>query len=176
MIDHHRNENEPLPLHELRTPMPLGDADFAAIRARVRSEIASREERRVLWPRFAFAFSAFAVVVIALYAAFFISIRVPAVPERPEHVIVKKAPVTAPVPPPPQIATARNAGVPPAGPTASRRRIRRSVPARRIQPPETFAAAPVADVAVSRIELHTTDPDIRIIWISGPTLPVKEES
>ena len=151
MID----RDEHLPLHELRTEMPLRDADFAAIRARVRAEIARREERRwSWWPRLAFAMCAL-VVIVALLAV------------QPREVapassrLVRRLPAGA--------AIAYQPAPLPALPITSTPElpvIRRPAP-KLVEPPAVHA--------VSRIEIQTSDPTIRIIWLSEPTLP-KEES
>jgi hypothetical protein len=73
-------------LDELRTPHPLRDADFAAIRARVKAEIAQREERPWLAMLLRFAFVASLLVV-----------AVPYVRERTPEVPVVAARVEAPV-------------------------------------------------------------------------------
>jgi hypothetical protein len=160
-----RDEQQPLPLHELRTPMPLRDADFAAIRARVAAEIARPEKPRLLWPRFAFGFAAVAVIAMLM--------RDTAVPPAAPQVhlqTVTRGGVVAPQAVAPPV---RSAGVSPAGPPASRRRTRRSGGE---TPPSQPARTPaLPETAVSRIEIYTADPSIRIIWISDPTV-VKEES
>src|SRR5215216_3318509 len=76
-------------LHELRTPQPLRDSDFAAIRARVKAEIAQREERPWLAILLRFALAASLVVLFVP----FVKDRAPEVPV----VVVAAKPVVTPV-------------------------------------------------------------------------------
>jgi len=143
-------DDKPLLLSHLRTPVPLNEFDYAAVRARVHAKLA----RRSPWPlMFRFA-SAFAGVVLGVMAL------IPKEPARaPVGVLRASGPRVLgssgltpekPSMPPrnrepeePRIATIRH-----------RAKFRRPRPA----PDVTVAAA-------SRIEIHTADPDIRIIWI-----------
>ena len=130
-------------LHGLHTPQPLRDADFAAIRARVKAEIAQREEKPWLAMLLRFAFAAALVVAI-----------VPFVRERaPEVVAVKRAPISVERE---QVASA-NPEPPPqrAADDGQRKRSERRAEAR-----------PTSSIAASRIEIITADPTIRIIWLT----------
>ena len=125
-------------LSELRTPMPLRDADFAAVRARVLSEIGQRKQRS-WW--FVFRFAAVAVMLIVA-----LNVRETKVEDRRSRLSGQaRLPVLhhVPIPQPPTPKLARRAPKP---------RVHKRRP--RIEP-----------TAVSRIEIHTADPDIRIIWI-----------
>ena len=130
-------------LQHLRDEVPLTELDYAAVRARVRSEIERRQHRRAWVFRFASAFAAAALAVLAL------------IPIDPAV-----APAThrgAAGFSPPKIVAERSGGLKPAAPQviASKHHHRRR--SRRITND--------AQVAVSRIEIHTADPDVRIIWI-----------
>jgi hypothetical protein len=125
-------------LDELRTPHPLRDADFAAIRARVKAEIAQREERPWLAMLLRFAFAASLLVLFVPY----VRERAPEVP-----VVVAPAPVSS------------RALV--EGPGRVERQARASRPAR--PGPSTHARD---DTGASRIEIITADPTVRIIWIT----------
>ncbi|HJQ37859.1 MAG TPA: hypothetical protein VKB93_12045 [Thermoanaerobaculia bacterium] len=127
-------------LEHLRTPNPLTGFDYAAVRARVHSELARRRERRWWVFRFAYAFAAAVLVVLAMIT--------------PEPLVIPAAVQRAALnhgaagfsPPEP------DGGLKPAAP-----RPRRKMRPRRHSTQATVAAA--------RIEIHTADPDVRIIWI-----------
>ena len=129
-------------LHELRTPQPLRDADFAAIRARVKAEIAQREERPwiAMLLRFAFAMSLLVVVVP------FVRERAPKVP-----VVVENR---APLP----VIREQIARAHPEPPRATGNGQRKR--------PKRRAEARPTSIAASRIEIITADPTIRIIWLT----------
>jgi hypothetical protein len=147
-------------LSDLRTEQPLRDADFAAIRARVLSKIAERERRRwvpLLW----WVGAAAAIVVVAM-------------------VLFPRREVTLPVNPPPQVVSSGGRAYrPPATDVpsvATPKAVSETLTAsgRDARPPQASARRrpiekPPAE-RVSRIEIHTADPSIRIIWI------VKEKS
>ncbi len=145
-----------LPLAALRTPSPLTDADFAAVRARVRSQIAQTEKRRrLLWPlRFAMAVAT--VVLIGLGALRIIQRSNHSEPYSAPVVVVRK-PFTIPAPLP-QVTQ------PAPKPMRTVARRAHSVPRQRQQPE-------------MRIQIQTADPDIRIIWIvNARSTFLKEES
>ena len=127
--------------------VPLRDSDYAAIRARVIGEIHARRRR---W-RFAIAFATAAMIAFALWlretptpAPTVPPVPSPAVREKVAGGRMRAEPATEPAP---------TLTRPPA--TLSRKRER------------ALPAEPI------RIELHTHDPEIRIIWIVNAT---KEES
>jgi hypothetical protein len=137
-------------MDELRTPSPLRDVDFTAVRARVRAEIARRKQRTWFWPALRFATAA---LLVAL--AFGLTL---ARPERKPH--VPAAPVIAshpdPAPQPEPVPQPQSYPEPePVKP------VRHARAARQAKDPMT-------------IHIQTADPDIRIIWIVNPS--IKEES
>jgi hypothetical protein len=127
-------------LEHLRTPNPLNEFDYAAVRARVHSKLA---ERRRWWVVFRFA-SAFAMVVLAMLTL------LPSKPVTVPAAVPRAHVVTAALSGhidsgAPRHATAEGSG----------RHIVRRRKSRRIE----------AVTELARIEIHTADPDIRIIWI-----------
>jgi len=134
------NDDQPLPLGHLRDEMPLNDFDFAAVRARVHSEMARREGRSWL-AIFRWA-TAMALIVLALQVK--------------EHA-PRGAGASATdfrSKPAPEAGAAPQVAI--ATPVTHRKKKKYRHPPARVAP---------AAVAVSRIEIHTADPDIRIIWI-----------
>jgi hypothetical protein len=123
-------------LEHLRTPNPLTEFDYAAVRARVHAELARKRRPWLMMFRFAAAFAAAVLVVLAM---------IPVEPaQAPSGVRRRQSPLF--LPPQPVRAATSVAALQ----TVHRKRRR---PARK----ET--------TAVARIEIHTADPDIRIIWI-----------
>jgi hypothetical protein len=127
----------------MRGPLPLNDADFAAIRASVRARI-ERPRRAFGW-YLAFAAS----VVVAVLSA-----------------VVARQPVARPAdgvrasrPHPATVSVAGITAAPHVSPHPKQQRRE----TRRWSGRE--ARTPV--VAVARIEFQTADPDIRIIWITN---------
>jgi hypothetical protein len=163
------------PLVALRTPVPLREFDYAAVRARVRAELARPERRRGFRMPLRLAM---AVTIVALAGgALFLSLR----REAPSH--------------PTQAATAR----PSPALALTRGGQARSLPSiASAEPPppsqsivSTHPRTPhlshrgpaVALVHQAlqpelRIQIQTADPDIRIIWIANPVQPslLKEKS
>ena len=137
-------------LRDLHSSQPLSDADFAAIRARVKSRI--REPRGVpLLFRFAFAM----LLVVAFVP--YVQHRAPQVPVTVKQVALVSG-GAAGFSPPNVPAVVKPVANPPGGlkPAAPRRR-----PAKSRRRPIASAPAP----ALARIEYQTADPEIRIIWI-----------
>jgi hypothetical protein len=129
-------------LDRLHSPQPLRDADFAAIRARVRGEIAARRQHGSAW-------------LLLWRIAFAASLIVLLVPHTRDGVWIAEAPAAAlpaALPAPPSQSGNSVAAVQ----TPKRTPKHHRKPKRE---PET---------AISRIEIHTADPDIRIIWIIHP--------
>ncbi|MEK6374777.1 MAG: hypothetical protein AABO58_19025 [Acidobacteriota bacterium] len=125
----------------MRGPLPLHDADFAAIRAQVMAKIETPRRAPVAW-RFAYV-----SVMMALLSVI---------------VFVQTPPAVAP---PPGVRASRPhpTAVPAVGIMASkqpekpqRRGTRRRSGRDARTPPQ-----------VARIELQTADPDVRIIWITN---------
>jgi len=139
-----------LPFKDVRSEVPLSNADFAAIRAKVMTAVTRREKSRIpLAIRFAFA--ALAVVLLGL-AAFLIerpSIAPKTQPRLPMASVPKPPAGVGPVTPP------REAAAPPHHP----KRIHTP------KPQMTVAAASPMATTDMRMEIQTADPDVRIIWI-----------
>jgi hypothetical protein len=140
-----------LPFHKLRTPVPLRDSDYAAIRARVLGEIQQRRSAP-LWMRYA----AIAACLIVLVTVMFKPEE--PIATKPQSIVVQR-PMEARVssPAPPTVAAVRTPPPP-------------SIPSRAKRTVEPSPAAPT----LTSIQLETTDPDVRIIWIVDPN--TKEES
>ena len=137
-------------LQHLRDECPLTEFDFAAVRARVRSEIVRRQRRAWVF-RFASAFAMVVLVILALVPVE--PVRVPlAIPRGVAAASAAEQRVI-----PSRIFPAPEAGAAPRR-VATRSRHRRHHPHH--QPLTTNP-----QLAVSRIEIHTADPDVRIIWI-----------
>jgi len=130
--------DEPLPLAHLRTPVPLNEFDYAAVRARVRSELARRKERNTWMLVFRFA-AAMLLIVLALNVK--------------ENKPVERQALSLPAETRPE---ARRAESPPLHRLVAVAKPHHRKKPQRHEPEVT---------AVSRIEIHTDDPDIRIIWI-----------
>ena len=128
-------------LQHLRDEVPLTEFDYAAVRARVRSEIARRRQRSVWVFRFASAFVAATLAVVALIPVE--PLRMPlAIPRSGATGFSPSKPV------------ASLGGLKPAAPQVRIAKARHRK--KHIEPEVT---------AISRIEIHTADPDVRIIWI-----------
>lgn len=131
---------EPVDLTSLRTPPPLGPHDYAAVRARVMSEIRTRQRTR--WQ--------FLVPLAAALLLAFLSIRseAPVPSDREQRVSVEPPAVVTAVPViEPEIETTPAPPVRKQTQTASRQKVQDASP------------EPV------RIHIQTADPDVRIIWI-----------
>ncbi len=143
------DDDKPLPLAALRTPPPLREADYAAVRARVLFEIAKRAERRGFW-----MFFRFAAIAAAVAAVVFLSI-----PRQPA--------VVPNLPPPPREVARRSTEPPNQQPTTNNQQpvvvIHHEQIAKVRKPHRASPEEPM------RIQIHTADPDIRIIWIVTPT-------
>ena len=133
-------------LDELRTPHPLRDSDFAAIRARVRAEIAEKRERSWLVMLMRFGFAAISFVAFVPYV-------VDRTPPRPHVEVAQVAH--------PQLRTHKPELVAREREQTARRRER---PSRQREEP----AHPREPQTATRIEIHTADPTIRIIWLTQP--------
>jgi hypothetical protein len=155
--------DEPLDLAALHSEVPLRDSDYAAIRARVRAEIARREQRRFLPLFIRFALAAMIVALVAVLV----------VPRRRETVVpqvARQRPMSAPAPvrtPPPLLVQRAEEPPAPARVQKVAARPKRRAPKR--------STSPVQTAQSMRIEMQTADPDVRIIWIVQPETP-KESS
>jgi hypothetical protein len=136
-------------LKNFRGPLPLDDSDFAAIRAKVMAKIDAPLPRFVFAWRFAFAASVIAVLSVLIG-------RQPAVAPAPgkPRILVTAAP-TPPLQPQPAPVAVKVAPEP-----------LEHLPARAHISPIKATRQPV-EVAAARIEIQTSDPDVRIIWISN---------
>lgn len=166
---------EPLSLAPLRTSQPLRDADFAAIRARVRSRIAQAEEPRGLTLPLRFALVLTLVALLGLGGL--LSIRRSDDPKRVDPpVAAAKPPKPAPIPQPPAIASPMERTFPVKAPQTARA-ARHPRHTRRSTAPTTVRHTTKPEL---RILIQTPDPEVRIIWIVNPTQPQstfpKEES
>lgn len=163
---------EPLPFASLRTAVPLGQSDYAAVRARVLSGL--RPDRRPSVWISPFRLAAATVALVIAVGVMGLLLSRPDVAGEPRTVaVVKEMPERTAelMPPPASIARAPEAaeGV---------ERHAREIP---------ISAAPVADPLPSppdpppsiaalekteelRIQIQTSDPDVRIIWILNPTV------
>ena len=130
----------------MRGPLPLSDSDFAAVRASVLARIETRH--RAPWGELAALAASVAIAVLSVVVA-----RRPiVVPASAPHVIPSVA----------RDLGAREAPRPRHTPTP--------VPPLRVaqgrhDKPHRHHHPPAAHVA--RIELHTTDPNVRIIWFTN---------
>lgn len=156
-------------LSKLRTPPPLSDSDYAAIRARVMAEVAHRSRPRPFW-RMALALATTLIVVLLLIPSRENESlpQAPRIAESGGAIQPPDASLIAPaLPSPAAVQGAAAPSAPMAPSTSPPARVARRAPRK---PPlsESMAAAPL------HIEIHTTDPDIRIIWIVNPELPTEE--
>lgn len=152
--------DQPLDLAALHSEVPLRDSDYAAIRARVRAEIARREQRRFLPLFLRFAFAATIVALVAVLV-------IPRNREVPVPHAVKPtpipAPALAPVQTPPPLVVQRSEE-PPAQAQVEKK-VATARPKRRA-PKRSTRSVQIAEPM--RIEMQTADPDVRIIWIVQP--------
>ncbi len=136
-------------LEHLRTPNPLNEFDYAAVRARVHSKLA---ERRRWWWLFRFA-SAFAATVLVMLSLIPVDPAVPSPGLRPPSPRTRGE------------GRSQLASVESPSPRVRGEGARRVDEGRRHRPRRHKRIEPAAVTAASRIEIHTADPDIRIIWI-----------
>ena len=129
---------------ELHSPVPFRDADYAAVRARVLADIHAGRRR---W-RWTFALASAAMIAVALW----LQMPKPKPQPQPKTAVSQWS------------AGALTRAVPAPEPTP----VTTPIPHRE-DPAKPIATKPAEPL---RIELHTSDPDIRIIWIVNP----KEES
>jgi hypothetical protein len=137
-------------LEHLRTPNPLTEFDYAAVRARVHSKLAERRRWTTVF-RFASAFAAVVLVMLSLIPAD--SAVVPAAVPRAALKGFSGGQAHLPV----RAGGTGRSACPPLT-LAAPQRIAVTRPARRHK-------ARTIPTEVARIEIHTADPDIRIIWI-----------
>ena len=129
-------------MKDFRGPLPLSDDDFAAIRASVLARIGRRRP-------YAAILALAASVAVAILSA--VVARQPVVVQRMSHHAIVIPSV------------ARDLGARAAHPTPTQ------VPRYARHDGRHRKAHPVAQVA--RIEIHTADPNVRIIWIDHQEAP-----
>ena len=127
----------------MRGPLPLTDSDFAAVRANVLAKISRRTPYG--W-YLAFAAS-IAVAVLSVVVA-----RQPIPVPRP---LTRPSATLSPLRGARETRVASSAPLPLAGEGGAKRRVRVAHHRKH------------AKTQVARIELHTADPDVRIIWITN---------
>jgi hypothetical protein len=140
---------------EYRSQQPLNDDDFAVIRRNVMTTIAGRKDRRLFPIVMRFALAA---AVITAFGLVFVTLR----PAQPSSVATKRpSPVVRPRPIAP-VVVASVAVTPPIAPVVHQPRHHRA------HPRSEFALVKATQPNI-RLELRTSDPDIRIIWIANQT-------
>jgi len=141
-------------MKDMRGPLPLTDDDFARIRANVMARV--RPRRNVFAFRWAFAMLAAAFVGVVSYE----SMRV--------------APIAMPQLPPPRHAERSEAPPPPVPNVSLEDPPHAVVRTRAIAKPRIRAEEP-SSTTQFRMEIQTSDPDIRIIWLPNQYDPKTEE-
>ena len=159
---------DPLPFASLRTSVPLRDDGYAAVRARVLAGLASERRASFLTP-IRLAMAAVLSVLLGIGALLMNrgALEGPATPE-----IVEAAPPSAIVEP---LAAVVHAAPPEAAPPSDAHAAPPMTPSiPRVARARTPAAEPETSVtaldapAELRIQIQTSDPGIRIIWIVNP--------
>ena len=139
-------------MKDFRGPLPLTDADFARIRANVMAEV--RPKRT--WVAFRWAFA-------MLTAAAFVGVV--------SYKSLQVTTTTIVLPPPTRVEAVASVAVV-APPTAAEAAASTQKPVRR---PVTRRTKPEVIPTQLRIEIQTSDPDIRIIWLPNHYDPKSEE-
>jgi len=135
-------------MNEFRSKQPLSEEDFAVIRRNVMNEIAARKTLFPIAMRFAFA----AAVVIAIGIAFIVKRPAPvAIETVKQPVLIEKVPV----------AVATVVKPPVTRVVAHHPRHRRAA-----HPRAEYASTTPQNI---RLELRTSDPEVRIIWVASQT-------
>lgn len=138
-------------LDELRNELPFGDAELRAIRAQVMNRIAQEPRRGSRWLGM-FLRASLAAAALVLLVVRPTQEHAPNVPTR-----VVESPSPQVVESPSRRVVVKESPSPP-----PRRKPRPAVQ-RASRPEEESVPAPV------RIELQTSNPDIRILWITHPS-------
>lgn len=142
-------------MRDFRGPVPLTDADYAAVRRNVLAKLETQRAR----PRFSAAFRlAFATIVVTFAAL--ITPR----PSAPIPMTVIRAEIETVMTPTPVTKPQSPITIP-----HSTRHTARSTRPRPVVPPR----APAPPI---RLEILTSDPDVRIIWIANQTVSTEEPS
>ena len=126
----------------MRGPLPLSDSDFAAVRAAVLARIAQR--RRAPWGELAALAGSVVVAILSVVMA-----RQPIVVGTP---LAHFTPVAR------QVARSELRVASPTHTQPATRNPHHHVPRK-------------PSIQLARIEIHTADPDIRIIWITNQEAP-----
>lgn len=136
-------------MKDFRGPVPLTDADYAAVR---RNVLAAMKPK----PRFSLAFRlAFAAILVTFAVLLTPRPEAPQIPmtiERAKLVAATPPPVTIHQPPITKVPMTQHAA-----------------------PSTQHPVSPVPQPPV-RIEILTSDPDVRIIWIANQTVTTEENS
>jgi hypothetical protein len=144
-------------MRDLRGPLPLTDADFARIRANVMASV--RPKRTVFAFRWAFAMLAAAFVGVVSYKSLPVAPRMEPVTIPAPLTLVHPERTETPQPP--------------------NRRVEEIAPPRkaaaRRQPTNRPTDQPTNPTPL-RMEIQTSDPDIRIIWLPNHYDPKSEET
>ena len=143
-------------MKDLRGPLPLTDADFATIRANVMTRVRPRRTS-VFALRWAFAMLAAAFAGVFSYKSLVSVEPPPAV----APVVAKPPAVIEPV----RITQETPSPLPPPAPRVARHRAATPQPLNQPIHQPTF-----------RLEIQTSDPDIRIIWLPNNYDPKSEET
>lgn len=148
-------------MKDFRGPLPLTDADFTRIRANVMAEVRSSRRPSLLW-RLAFAAAVAAFAFWRLFHVPAIEVIPPALPQVALTTTIPVPPLPAPVSVDSAPAGAEPAPIvaesaPPVVHVARHRKARRR--------PAIEAVRTVDTPEPVRIEIRTSDPDIRIIWL-----------
>jgi hypothetical protein len=164
---------DPLPFAALRTSVPLRDDGYAAVRARVLAGLTSDRRSPFIIP---FRLATAAVLSLLLGIGALLMNR-PAVEDRPKPGMAEAAPSAAILEPTAAAVVAAVDAAPPDAAPASVAHAEPRVappirPVPRVQTPavesETALAAFEAPQEL-RIQIQTSDPGIRIIWIVNPS-------
>lgn len=160
---------QPLPLSDVRAALPLGENDFAEIRRSVLSAVAAEPRPRAA--AFGLRFAAYSATAFVLVIGLVIGLRKPESRASAGIEIASAIPRATPAP---EIVT--NAEPQPSNPTipvlpeASVARVARPAPEPSPLPEKEAVAVAAVDQlepAPMRIEIRTSDPNIRIIWITA---------
>lgn len=163
-------EAELPPLTNYRSTQPLDDADFASIRAAVMNGVTRVDERRspTVVFRLAFAAAALAMVLIG-----FLVMRSPARPAVDPGTAGQSTMAAGPSPAVETTAAEPAVAAPAAAVRPDEPEVARHTQSARVLSASNTASSPDTsapdDATPIRIELQTSDPDVRIIWLANQT-------
>jgi hypothetical protein len=166
------------PLRSIRNELPLHESDFVGIRANVMAEVRQNERRSFLLP---FRLAIAAAVVLLLALGTFIAVRRAALTSADRKVPFEAAkPATTHQPAPAASAGSTQAQSETAVASMEPRPLHRPRDLHRnrhsLQTAPAVAAFATQPAPVAQIEIHTADPDIRIIWIANQTVETESKS